>query len=78
MPLALREVVSAESLASHAELASSLIHGGALWFPDLTSSDATMILPITLGLVNLANIEVCCREQFRDSQSQMQFLSCLV
>lgn len=31
--------------------------GGAAWFHDLTAVDSTFILPITLGVLNLANIE---------------------
>ncbi len=31
---------------------------GALWFPDLTIPDYTGMLPVFLGLANLANIEV--------------------
>jgi hypothetical protein len=31
---------------------------GALWFPDLTLPDYTGMLPVFLGLANLANIEV--------------------
>nr|CAD7457009.1 unnamed protein product [Timema tahoe] len=32
--------------------------GGALWFPNLTVPDASLILPVTMGLVNLAIVEV--------------------
>nr|CAD7395628.1 unnamed protein product [Timema cristinae] len=32
--------------------------GGALWFPNLTIPDASLILPVTMGLVNLAIVEV--------------------
>ena len=31
---------------------------GTLWFPDLTVPDYTGMLPVFLGLANLANIEV--------------------
>lgn len=32
--------------------------GGTAWFPNLVNPDATLILPITLGLVNLLIVEV--------------------
>lgn len=32
--------------------------GGIGWIPNLTQVDGTLILPITLGIINLANIEV--------------------
>ncbi|KAM4709852.1 cytochrome c oxidase assembly protein COX18, mitochondrial [Discoglossus pictus] len=32
--------------------------GGALWFPDLTVPDATWILPVSLGIINLVIVEI--------------------
>ena len=31
---------------------------GALWFPDLTVADPTLIIPFAVGIFNLSNIEV--------------------
>ena len=31
---------------------------GALWFPDLTVADPTLIIPFAVGIFNLTNIEV--------------------
>ncbi len=55
----LRHVTSAEYLAANPDVAQLLLHGGALWFSDLTAPDTTWILPVALGLTNLLNIEVC-------------------
>lgn len=35
-----------------------IAHEGALWFPDLTAADPTLIIPCAVGIFNLANIEV--------------------
>ena len=35
-----------------------IAHEGALWFPDLTVADPTLILPFAVGIINLSNIEV--------------------
>eukprot|EP00042_Codosiga_hollandica_P052162 m.657643 g.657643 ORF g.657643 m.657643 type:complete len:339 (-) comp58437_c0_seq2:22-1038(-) len=58
MVLALRDLVSAEHLAANPDLAQTLIHGGLLWFRDLTAPDPTWALPCTLGAINLINIEI--------------------
>lgn len=55
---ALRHVNSADMLGQHDWLHQSLVDGGMLWFTDLTAPDATWIIPTTLCLVNLLNIEV--------------------
>lgn len=38
---------------------TELTIGGFAWIPNLTSPDSSLILPVTLGLVNLMIIEVC-------------------
>ncbi|XP_029448159.1 cytochrome c oxidase assembly protein COX18, mitochondrial [Rhinatrema bivittatum] len=35
-----------------------LVDGGVLWFPDLTLPDATWMLPVSLGLINLLIVEI--------------------
>ena len=57
--IAIRHTTSADFLTANPDIAHSLMTGGMLWFTDLTTPDTTMILPVTLGLVNLLNIEVC-------------------
>lgn len=37
---------------------AEFVTGGALWYPDLTVPDATFLLPLLIGIVNLANLEV--------------------
>lgn len=44
----------------HAQIVrSQFAHESALWFCDLTVPDPYFILPILLGVINLATIEVC-------------------
>jgi hypothetical protein len=40
------------------DLALSLATEGMLWFSDLTVPDSTLILPLSLGLISVANIQV--------------------
>lgn len=44
---------------------TELTLGGCAWFPNLTEVDSSLILPVTLGALNLAIIEVCNRESGR-------------
>ncbi|XP_061541126.1 cytochrome c oxidase assembly protein COX18, mitochondrial isoform X1 [Phycodurus eques] len=53
LSLALRNLSNQDS-----PLQACLATGGALWFPDLTSSDSTWLLPLALGLTNLLIVEV--------------------
>lgn len=59
--MALRNVLSMQPdpTALHAQLTfAELTVGGCAWFPNLTEVDGSLILPVTLGLLNLAIIEV--------------------
>ncbi|XP_077466564.1 cytochrome c oxidase assembly protein COX18, mitochondrial [Stigmatopora argus] len=47
----------------HSELQASLVTGGALWFPDLTTPDSTWLLPLALGLTNLLIVELFARQR---------------
>nr|XP_056713834.1 cytochrome c oxidase assembly protein COX18, mitochondrial [Euleptes europaea] len=44
--------------------------GGTLWFMDLTAPDHTLILPITLGLLNLLIVEIFVLQKTRLSRFQ--------
>ncbi|KAL6117180.1 cox18 [Pungitius sinensis] len=63
--LALRNL-SLDQSVLQPEMAS----GGALWFPDLTSPDATWILPLCLGLTNLLIVEVFSLQRVSPSRFQ--------
>ncbi|XP_015272011.1 PREDICTED: mitochondrial inner membrane protein COX18 [Gekko japonicus] len=58
--------------ASEAELPiqEQLSVGGTLWFMDLTAPDHTLILPITLGLLNLLIVEIFVLQKTRLSRIQ--------
>ncbi|RUS82554.1 hypothetical protein EGW08_009684 [Elysia chlorotica] len=45
------------ALDGHEEC-TSLAEEGALWFPDLTMTDSTWVLPVLMGFVTLFNIEM--------------------
>ncbi|XP_061895980.1 cytochrome c oxidase assembly protein COX18, mitochondrial [Entelurus aequoreus] len=64
LSLALRNL-SLEELA----LRPDLMTGGALWFANLTSPDATWLLPLSLGLVNLLTVEVFSLQRSKESSS---------
>ncbi|XP_038615227.1 cytochrome c oxidase assembly protein COX18, mitochondrial [Tachyglossus aculeatus] len=44
--------------------------GGALWFPDLTALDSTLILPVSLGILNLFIVEVFALQRLEMSRFQ--------
>ncbi|CAH2301431.1 mitochondrial inner membrane COX18 [Pelobates cultripes] len=69
--LALRKISFCTSASSGGEaLHRQLEEGGALWFPDLTLPDATWILPVSLGLVNLLNLEIFALRKINLSKFQ--------
>ncbi|KAM9330522.1 cytochrome c oxidase assembly protein COX18, mitochondrial [Gastrophryne carolinensis] len=49
---------------------SQLQEGGALWFPDLTATDTTWILPISLGIINLLLVEMFALRKIELSKFQ--------
>ncbi|KAB5554247.1 hypothetical protein PHYPO_G00048160 [Pangasianodon hypophthalmus] len=51
-------------------LQQQLASGGALWFPDLTVSDSTWIIPVSLGLINLLITEVYALSKLEQSKFQ--------
>jgi len=51
---ALRGITRDELSQSYADMQMQ----GLLWFPDLTVADATMVLPVAIGALNLLNLEV--------------------
>ena len=51
-------MTSAQYLLAHPDIATALSVEGTMWFKSLSSPDPTMILPVALGAVNLANVEV--------------------
>ncbi|ODQ53172.1 hypothetical protein SAICODRAFT_65613 [Saitoella complicata NRRL Y-17804] len=53
-------------------LEPSLVTEGALWFPDLTVVDPTMALPVALGIMSLANIEITAA-LYGGSENQSRF-----
>ncbi|KAM8909168.1 cytochrome c oxidase assembly protein COX18, mitochondrial isoform 2-T2 [Spinachia spinachia] len=65
LSLALRNLSLDQSV-----LTTDMASGGTLWFPDLTSPDATWILPICLGLTNLLNVEVFSLQRVSPSRFQ--------
>ncbi|XP_043826603.1 cytochrome c oxidase assembly protein COX18, mitochondrial isoform X2 [Dromiciops gliroides] len=44
--------------------------GGVLWFPNLTVTDSTWILPISLGLLNLMIVEIFSSQKLAMSRLQ--------
>ncbi|XP_068704826.1 cytochrome c oxidase assembly protein COX18, mitochondrial-like [Montipora foliosa] len=47
-----------------------IAHEGALWFPDLTVADPTLILPFAVGIINLFNIELNALRRQKPTRSQ--------
>lgn len=47
-----------------------ITHEGALWFPDLTAADPTLIIPCAVGIFNLANIELHALRQHNTTRFQ--------
>lgn len=70
LSLALRNL-SVNQPALQGELAA----GGALWFPDLTVPDSTLILPVSLGLINLLIVEVFSLQRVTPSRFQRLVLN---
>ncbi|XP_059483679.1 cytochrome c oxidase assembly protein COX18, mitochondrial [Neocloeon triangulifer] len=59
LSMAFRNMASVQSGDIQAQLTFlEFTLGGTLWFPNLTLPDASWILPVTLGLVNLAIVEI--------------------
>uniref|UniRef100_A0A3B4ENH5 Mitochondrial inner membrane protein COX18-like n=1 Tax=Pundamilia nyererei TaxID=303518 RepID=A0A3B4ENH5_9CICH len=56
-------------------LQGALAAGGALWFPDLTIPDSTLILPVCLGLANLLIVEVFSLQRVAASRTQRLVLN---
>ncbi|XP_062331816.1 cytochrome c oxidase assembly protein COX18, mitochondrial [Osmerus eperlanus] len=69
LSLALRNLSLGMSEASMA-LQLELSAGGALWFPDLTLPDATWIMPVSLGLINLLIVEMFALRRLETSKLQ--------
>eukprot|EP00048_Salpingoeca_helianthica_P001967 m.53377 g.53377 ORF g.53377 m.53377 type:complete len:369 (-) comp11823_c0_seq1:28-1134(-) len=77
LSLALRQMTSETTMLTTPALFQSLSDGGMLFFPDLTVPDSTMILPITLGIANLVNLELhtLLRPVAAEPSARMQLLT---
>ncbi|XP_061432352.1 cytochrome c oxidase assembly protein COX18, mitochondrial-like [Lethenteron reissneri] len=77
IPLWIILTVSLQNISRLAQDESSvyggLLEGGMLWFSNLTLPDATWILPISLGLINLLIVEMFALQ--RKDMSRMQRLA---
>uniref|UniRef100_A0A286X937 Cytochrome c oxidase assembly factor COX18 n=2 Tax=Cavia porcellus TaxID=10141 RepID=A0A286X937_CAVPO len=58
MSVALRNLSTGVAHSEGFSVQEQLAVGGVLWFPDLTTSDSTWILPISVGVVNLLIVEL--------------------
>ncbi|KAG8221938.1 hypothetical protein J437_LFUL002497 [Ladona fulva] len=56
-------------------LFSQLTVGGCLWFPNLIAADHTLILPITLGLLNLAIVELQTMTKIKEPTKFQKYLT---
>ncbi|XP_005392999.1 PREDICTED: mitochondrial inner membrane protein COX18 [Chinchilla lanigera] len=71
MSVALRNLSTGAAHSDGFSVQEQLATGGVLWFPDLTASDSTWILPISVGVVNLLIVEVFALQRLGMSRFQV-------
>ncbi|XP_023564367.1 mitochondrial inner membrane protein COX18 isoform X2 [Octodon degus] len=71
MSVALRNLSTGATHSESFSAQEQLATGGILWFPDLTASDSTWILPISVGVVNLLIVELFALQRLSMSRFQV-------